>query len=140
MTHIVFNGSLIFEFCVVQVKIDVFWTITASVKFGISNMKALSKMYSFFSILKLQTPAIFLILIIFPTRQVHTSCQVFALKNVAHLLHWEVVVFSLVFLGVVHKWCHPLRREGESAKRWHYSISLFSKMDDKGEGRGQKSQ
>ena len=80
MTHIVFNGSLIFEFCVVQVKIEgFFWTITASVKFGISNMKALSKMYSFFSIFKLQTPAIFLIPIIFPTRQVHsTSCQVFA--------------------------------------------------------------
>ena len=45
------------------------------------------------------------------------------------------------FLGAVHNWCHPLRGEGRSAKRWHYSISLFSKMGDKqGGGRGKKSQ
>ena len=34
----------------------------------------------------------------------------------------------------------PTKGEGRPAKRWHYSISLFSKMGDKGEGRGQKSQ
>ena len=34
----------------------------------------------------------------------------------------------------------PTKGEGRSAKRWHYSISLFSKMGDKGEGRGQNSQ
>ena len=34
----------------------------------------------------------------------------------------------------VHKWLYPLRREGGSAKSWHYYISLFSKIDDKGEG------
>ena len=37
--------------------------------------------------------------------------------------------------GDVHKWRHPLRGEGGSAKRWHYFISIFSKMGDKGEGR-----
>ena len=36
--------------------------------------------------------------------------------------------------GVVQKWSHPLRGKGRSAKRWCYSISLFSKMGDKGEG------
>ena len=45
---------------------------------------------------------------------------------------------SLSFLdldkGVVQKWRHPLRGKGRSAKRWCYSISLFSKMGDKGEG------
>ena len=29
---------------------------------------------------------------------------------------------------------------GGSAKRWHFSINLYSKMGDKGEGRGKKSQ
>ena len=38
-----------------------------------------------------------------------------------------------VFDLEVHKWCHPLRREGWSAERWGYSISLISKMGDKGE-------
>ena len=37
--------------------------------------------------------------------------------------------------GDVHKWRHPLRGEGGSAKRWHYFISIFNKMGDKGEGR-----
>ena len=35
--------------------------------------------------------------------------------------------------GTVHKWRHPLRGEGGSAKRWHYSISLFSKMGNQGD-------
>ena len=33
----------------------------------------------------------------------------------------------------IHKWGHPLGGRG-SARRWRYSISLFSKMGDKGEG------
>ena len=41
--------------------------------------------------------------------------------------------FCLDF-GAIHKWRHPLREEVGSAKRWHYSISLLSKMGDKGEG------
>ena len=36
--------------------------------------------------------------------------------------------------GAVHKWRHPLRGEGVSAKSWRHSMSLFSKMGDKGEG------
>ena len=39
------------------------------------------------------------------------------------------------YIGAVHKWCHP--GGGGSAKRWHYSITLFSKMCDKG-GEGSK--
>ena len=38
------------------------------------------------------------------------------------------------WLGAVHKWHCPLRGEGGSAKKRHYSISLFSIMGDKGEG------
>ena len=42
--------------------------------------------------------------------------------------------FCLDF-GAIHKWRHPLRGEQGSAKRWHYFISLCSKMGDKkGEG------
>ena len=37
-------------------------------------------------------------------------------------------------IGVVHKWRHPLKGKGKSAKRGRYSLSLFSKMGDKGEG------
>ena len=37
-------------------------------------------------------------------------------------------------LGAVHKWCHSLKGKGWSAKRWHYSISLFSEMGDMGGG------
>ena len=37
-------------------------------------------------------------------------------------------------LGAVHKWRHPLSGEGGSAKKWLYSIILYSKMGDKGEG------
>ena len=40
-------------------------------------------------------------------------------------------------LRVVQKWRHPLREEGESVKRWSYSISLFSNMGDKLEERNQ---
>ena len=47
---------------------------------------------------------------------------------------------AIFSLGAIHKWCHPLRRKGESTKRWRYSISLFSKMGDKGEGGVKKSQ
>ena len=36
--------------------------------------------------------------------------------------------------GTIHKWRHPLRREGGSAKRRHYSLSLISDMGDKREG------
>ena len=36
-------------------------------------------------------------------------------------------------LGAIHKWCHPLRWEQGPAKRWCFSISLFSRMVDKGE-------
>ena len=38
-----------------------------------------------------------------------------------------------------HKWGHPLGGRG-SARRWRYSISLFSKMGEEGGGRGRKSQ
>ena len=41
---------------------------------------------------------------------------------------------AIFSLGAIHKWRHPFRRKGESTKRWRYSISLFSKMGDKGEG------
>ena len=34
----------------------------------------------------------------------------------------------------IHKWRHPQRGKGWSAIRWSYSISLFSKMSEKGEG------
>ena len=40
--------------------------------------------------------------------------------------------------GAIHKWCHPLRGEEGSAKRWRYSISLFSKMRDKAGREGSK--
>ena len=40
--------------------------------------------------------------------------------------------FCLDF-GAIHKWLHLLRGEVGSAKRWHNSISLLSKMGDKGE-------
>ena len=36
--------------------------------------------------------------------------------------------------GAVHKWRHPLREGEGSVKRWRYSISLFCKMGNKGEG------
>ena len=36
-----------------------------------------------------------------------------------------------VYLRTIHKWHHPLRGGG-SAKRWRYSISLFSKMGTRG--------
>ena len=38
--------------------------------------------------------------------------------------------------GAINKWHHPLRGEGGSAKRWHYSmsISLFINMGEKAEG------
>ena len=39
-----------------------------------------------------------------------------------------------IYIGAVHKWCHPFGGEGVSAEKWCYSISLFSKMGDKGEG------
>ena len=40
-----------------------------------------------------------------------------------------------MYLGAIHKWCHPLTRgEGWSGKRGHYSISLFSRIGNKGEG------
>ena len=37
-------------------------------------------------------------------------------------------------IGAIHKWRHSLRGEGGSVKRWCYSINVFSKMSDKGEG------
>ena len=40
----------------------------------------------------------------------------------------------MIIQGAIHKWCHTHRREGGSAKRLRYSISLFSKMGDKGGG------
>ena len=41
---------------------------------------------------------------------------------------------SYIPIEAIHKRRHPLRGGGGSAKRWCYSISLFSKMGDKGEG------
>ena len=41
---------------------------------------------------------------------------------------------GIVFLRAIHKWRHLLRGEGGSSKRWRYSINLFSRMGDKGEG------
>ena len=52
-------------------------------------------------------------------------------------LNMYIYLFSLTVWGVVQKWRHPLRKEGESAKRWHYSIGLFSNMGDKVEEREQ---
>ena len=40
----------------------------------------------------------------------------------------------LTHFEAVHKWRHPLMEEGGSAKSQRFSISLFSKMGDKGEG------
>ena len=40
----------------------------------------------------------------------------------------------LTHFEAVHKWRHPLREEGRSAKSQRFSISLFSKMGDMGEG------
>ena len=37
-------------------------------------------------------------------------------------------------MRAVHKLCHPLKGEGRSTKRWHYSINLFSTMCDKRKG------
>ena len=34
----------------------------------------------------------------------------------------------------IHKWRHPLRSGGGICQKWHYFISLFSKMGDNGEG------
>ena len=42
-------------------------------------------------------------------------------------------IFIFYHKGAIHKWHHLLRGE-ESSKRWRYSIILFSKMGDKGEG------
>ena len=52
------------------------------------------------------------------------------------LIHPKIVIFAIyIFLhGAIHKWHHPLMGKRGFAKRWHYSISLFSKMGDKGEG------
>ena len=64
-------------------------------------------------------------------------------RHMAHkriMMGWSISDLSQTFLyGAIHKWCHPLSGGGGSAKRWCYSISLFSKMDDEG-GRGQKFQ
>ena len=38
-------------------------------------------------------------------------------------------------LGAIHKWHHPLRWKVGSAKRWCYSISLFSEMGEEGESK-----
>ena len=35
--------------------------------------------------------------------------------------------------GAIHIWCHSFRGRRESARRWGYSKSLFSKMGHKGE-------
>ena len=37
-------------------------------------------------------------------------------------------------MRAVHKLCHPLKGEGRSTKRSHYSINLFSTMCDKRKG------
>ena len=50
----------------------------------------------------------------------------------AHCLSNPGVV--VVALWTIHKWRHPLKGRGGSAKRWRHSISLFSKMGDNGEG------
>ena len=56
------------------------------------------------------------------------------LLNHHSIFNWRIRRYFLTYDGVVHKWRHPRRGEGRSAKRWSYSISLFSKMGDKGEG------
>ena len=50
-------------------------------------------------------------------------------------LYFQFCYSSCISTFFTHLW-----GRGEFAKRWHYSISLFSKMPDKGGGRGQKSQ
>ena len=49
---------------------------------------------------------------------------------------WYHLKFRCIgfMLGAIHKWRHPLRGDGGTAKRWCSSISLFSKMGDKGKG------
>ena len=48
---------------------------------------------------------------------------------------FRYILIEIHILGAVHIWYHLLRREGETSKRWRNSMSLFSKMGDKGEGR-----
>ena len=59
-----------------------------------------------------------------------------------YYVDWATQFFNPMnyFYGPVHKWCHWLWEEKGSAKRWHYSISLFSIMGAIRGGRGQKSQ
>ena len=59
----------------------------------------------------------------------------FGLKNVEKPLSlYFLKRKKKIYIGAVHKWCHPFGGEGVSAEKWCYSISLFSKMGDKGEG------
>ena len=60
----------------------------------------------------------------------------FGLKNVEKPLSLYFLKRKkrYIYIGAVHKWCHPFGGEGVSAEKWCYSISLFSKMGDKGEG------